>query len=306
MTESLKTLNLDVENKIVPSPEKGSDITLNESTSINGQGVTATVATNSGTDAIISSLKETLKEKSELEASVKSLQEKLAVSNAEADKLREELGKNKSVLVRLATLAHNSKDLPEKVSKLEEELKSKEQTISTLTQEKSRLDEGLNSKTSIEASKDAKITELNESLVSVKKDYESKLASMNESLTKAKAESDDKAKELMGKAEKSQRLAEDYKKLMNETADRYISSKALSLGVSANEIKNKLSNRYTLDDIDKVCESLGAYELNISKLPFSVDRKVSVQVSGQAEPLIQSSSDDDVDESTLKMAGLSK
>lgn len=305
--ESLQSLNLNVgDAKTGPSPERGSD-TLNESGAAKACEPVAEKAADCGSDAIVASLKEALKAKSELEAKVRSLQERLAVSDAEANRLNEELGRNKSALVRLSTLAHNSKGLPERVSKLEEELESRDKTISALRGEKARLNESVASGSSVAASKDARIKELGESLASLKKDYESRLGSLGESLSKANAESERAKGELTGKAEKSQRLAEGYRKLMNEAVDRLISSKALALGISEKEIRGKLGDRYTFDDIDKVCESLGAYELNISKLPFSVDRQVKFKVSGQSEAVGPAASfDDDVDETTLKMAGLGK
>ena len=53
------------------------------------------------------------------------------------------------------------------------------------------------------------------------------------------------------------------------SVDRYIKSQAVRLGVSVNEIKNRLNESYTFDDIDEVCESLQSYKLNMSKLPFA-------------------------------------
>jgi len=51
--------------------------------------------------------------------------------------------------------------------------------------------------------------------------------------------------------------------------DKYIESKAVSLGISANEIKNRLSETYTFTDIDNICEDLRKYKINLNNLPFS-------------------------------------
>ena len=80
------------------------------------------------------------------------------------------------------------------------------------------------------------------------------------------------------------------------------------LGVSTNEIKNRLNESYTIDDIDKICEELQSYALNISKLPFSVDRKVRVKVTESKKEFLRPGSDmdDEIDDSLLTLANLKK
>ena len=78
------------------------------------------------------------------------------------------------------------------------------------------------------------------------------------------------------------------------------------LGVSSNEIKNKLGESYTIDDIDKICEDLKSYALNISKLPFNIDRKVKMKVTESKNDLLVPSTgmDDEIDDSLLTLANL--
>ena len=75
-----------------------------------------------------------------------------------------------------------------------------------------------------------------------------------------------------------------------------------------NEIKNKLPESYSVEDVDSVCESLQNYALNISKLPFNVEKtKVRVKVQeSRRDPLklVQSSDGDDIDDSLMSLAGL--
>ena len=107
-------------------------------------------------------------------------------------------------------------------------------------------------------------------------------------------------------------VAEQYKKFAHEIANRYIDSKALALGVSSNEIKNRLNESYTLDDVDKVCEELQELSLNASKLPFFVDRPDSMRArlreDRSRDPLryMDSQYDDSVDDYLLDLAGLKK
>ena len=308
MEEALETLNINVKDETVSNPVMEENI---EESDTQEQPEKAVEATNDGSEAIIRSLQETIRSKSELEERVKILQEQLAVSDAKVGKLEESLEKNKSTIIRLTSLAKNSKDLTKKVSDLEEELKVKNQTIEKLNKESSRV--RLENKESARNSridesikiKDSKIKELNESVDSLKKENV-EIKHLNESLKQELTNSNKQVEELKGKVTKLNSIKEGYKKLSNDTVDKYIELKAKNLGVSANEIKNKLDSSYTLEDIDKICESIQAYELNISKLPFNVDRKVKVRVSesGTLKPSQPIIDDDYVDEDTMLTAGL--
>ena len=90
--------------------------------------------------------------------------------------------------------------------------------------------------------------------------------------------------------------------------DKYIDSQALKLGISSNEIKNKLPSSYSFNDIDSICENLQEYKLNMSKLPF---RKLTENIqnvkitSPKQDPIIPASGfEDDIDDGLLALAGL--
>ena len=76
------------------------------------------------------------------------------------------------------------------------------------------------------------------------------------------------------------------------------------LGVEPEEIKSRLSEGYTFDDIDNACEDLSAYQLNLNKLPFQLDgKRVKMKVTESKDPLITNPNvDDDVDESLITLA----
>jgi hypothetical protein len=63
-----------------------------------------------------------------------------------------------------------------------------------------------------------------------------------------------------------------------------------------------------MQDVDQVCEDLKQYQLNVSKLPFSVDRKVGVRVNEAKTALrvnnqsLNHSADDDVDATLIRLA----
>ena len=76
------------------------------------------------------------------------------------------------------------------------------------------------------------------------------------------------------------------------------------VGVTKEEIKNRLSENYTFDDIDKVCNDLQEYQLNVSTLPFSISNKrgtrVAVKESKESIGLIKNA-DDEVDEQLINL-----
>jgi hypothetical protein len=319
MEETLESLNIDVEQTKIDSTSEKSvniDAKLVEGDKNPQQTVEKTEeATVSGSNELIKSLQEALKAKVSLEAQVKSLQEQLAVNDIKVGKVNEELGKYKDAISRLSSVASDKKKLQEKVSTLEEELKRKEETIVAQKTRVSRLIESTkvntnSSKTLNEAvaSKDGEIVKLSESLTKQKTEYESKIAKLNESISSLKTASDSKEKENGKKIERLEKLKENYKKLANDTVSHYIKSKSEMLGIEESEIKNRLPESYTIEDIDSICESLQSYELNISKLPFSIDRKVKVKVresTNESLP-VNKNVDDDVDSSLLNLAGINK
>lgn len=271
-------------------------------------------AIDDGANEIIKSLQEAIKDKTKLEEEKKSLQEKLAVSNTKVDELNEELERYKSTTLRLSTIAHESKELSNKVSILEGKLENKNNLIVDLKKRNSKLMESKKmnferSKTSLKESIDkneSKIKSLNESI----SNYENKVKELNEELDKEKQNSTNKLSAMNEQLTKSNRLMESYKSLANDIVDRYIETKATMLGITKNEIKNKLDESYTLDDIDKICKEIQTQALNISKLPYDL-RKGKVKVNESKNDKLQDFvsmkkdiGEDDADESLVNLANL--
>ena len=118
-----------------------------------------------------------------------------------------------------------------------------------------------------------------------------------------------KNKEYSQRLSKANTLVEKYKSIANKAVDRYIESKALMLGVSKQEIKNKLSESYTFDEIDSICESLKEYKLSMNNLPFRT-LKLNENIQVKATPskneniLPADNFGDEVDEQLMNLAGL--
>lgn len=295
-------------------PEKGGDKSAESKESEKGDEKPEE-AIDDGSDEIIKSLQETLKEKSELEASVQSLQEQLAVANDKVNKVNEELGRCKASLAELNE-KEDKEDAAGRISALEEALKAKDKTIEglksrigSLVEAKKSDVEGAKSLNESISKKDLEIKTLNENFDEIKSDYEDRIKQLNEELVAVKSDSESKDKEHCDALEKERKIRENYKRIANTVVNRYIESKATALGVRVDEIKNKLPESYTIDDIDSICEELQSYALNISKLPFNVDRQVKVKVRESANEALNPGkriADDDIDDALYRLAGLDK
>lgn len=235
---------------------------------------------------LVSELKESLKSKVLLETKVQKLQEELAVSDTKVKQLNEDLNKYKELVVKLTKYASENKNLNGKVTSLEEQLESQDKTIKLQEKRISSLVEKVRVKDTNNSSLKESYTSTSNELNTLKENFKAKESKYNtqikqlqEQLKESNSTSELREKELNSKLEKASKLVEKYKGFVNTTVDRYIESKAKMLGVIPNEIKNRLNESYTLDDVDKVCEDLQDFNLRISKLPFNVDRGVKMSIT---------------------------
>ena len=254
-------------------------------------------ALNEGLDAVVNSLKETLKAKVVLENTVKELQEKLAVSDTKVNEINEECEKYKNAVARLSTLVKNKNADAEKITQLEEALTKKDGVIDV---QKARIAKLVNERK--ESSKNSSL--LTED-VNAKKN---EINSLNEQLQKAAKENAEKIRTLQENLDKNMALKESYKKLANKVVNKYIEIKADILGLEPRDIKCKLGESYTVEDVDKVYDELKRYQLNVSKLPFEVNKSVGIRVNENINKKVQTNkntnNDDEVDDTLIKLANL--
>ena len=271
-------------------------------------------AKNNGSVELIERLSDTLAEKADLEAEVKSLKEQLALSNTKATKLEEDLNRYKSVTVRLTSNASKVKTLETTVSTLEESLKVKDQTIEAQSKEIAGLTERLNTEvetnskslTESISTKDAQIAKLTEALASQKTESDKKIVEITEALAKEKTDSTKTISELNESLTKVRKLAESRKQFAIDAVNHYITMKAKYLGCTTNEITSRLPEKYTLSDVDKVCDSLTEHLSRMNKLPFQVGRKATITVTESTKDPLRTNPqyDDSVDDMLLGLAGL--
>ena len=239
---------------------------------------------------LLEQLQKTLKENRLLKKELKDLQAEKAVGNSKVTKLSEELNQFKSIAALAGKKALNLKSYENENLKLKEQCNSLKESL-----DKSQKD--LTSKQKDVEDSKSQVTKLTEENKDLKEQLDAKIKSSTK---------------LEQSYQKSTKLVEKYKNFAHEIANRYIDSKALALGVSPNEIKNRLSESYTLDEVDAVCEDLQDYSINISKLPFQVNKPGSMRArlreDRSKDPLkdMDSQYDDTVDDYLLDLAGLRK
>lgn len=245
-------------------------------------------AVDDGDDEVIESLKEALRQKAALEKEVKELRNQKTVSDAEVKGLQESLAKYKTAFARTSELASKSVALEKEVASLNEQANKDRSTIQSLKET---------------AAKVGKLTE------STQRDS-AKVKTLTENLAKMQAEAKDSEKALNEQiAQYKQKLAErtalakQYKAKAVAVLERYIASKASMLGVRPTDITSRLSEGYSMDDIDKVCDDLLEINVNMTKLPFGVDRSRMRVVESKAAPK-DTEDGYELDDSLFELAGL--
>ena len=157
----------------------------------------------------------------------------------------------------------------------------------------------------------AKVSEmkqLTEALQSKQAENELTIKTLTEQVNETKVENENKVNALTESVSKITSLKESYRKLANKAVNKYIEVKSEILGLTPADIKRKLGESYTIEDVDQVCEDLKQYQLNVSRLPFSVDRKVGVRVNEAKTAIMvnnqspKHAADDDVDDTLIKLA----
>lgn len=209
----------------------------------------------------IDSLHEMLNHNKTLEKQIIELNEKLSVSHAMEKSLKVELRESKEKILKLSKISKENKVLTEQLTAVKDSTaklnESKQNYISKIKSLQEQL-------SAINKEKLSQTTELD----SLREDYEL----LNRDLIQTK-------EQFSKKFEKQNNLLEKYQKITKNAVDRYISMQATNLGVKPVEIKNKLSESFTFNEIDTVCEDLRKYKLNVSRLPFNTSTKLNENIS---------------------------
>lgn len=308
MTETLNNLGIHY------SPEKVENVNIEANND-------TTTAVNEGVD-VLKDLQQALKEKSALEVRVARLQEKLSVcyaketSNQELSEQNVRLStslseKTKSIDAlkkRNSLLTEKLKALTESASKKDAELesarKSLEEAKKSNSKDRKKLSESIDKKDALIEASNSKIKKLEEDMRALQVKNEQKTSSLVEQMEDAKKDFAIQTTEYSKKIAKAKELTEKYKNVAKTAVNKYIGIKAIHIGVEPEEIKNKLPEEYSFNDIDRVCESLQEYQVNMSKLPFNAFRSKNIRVSvtESKEPIRPAIGvDDDVDDDLINL-----
>ena len=233
-------------------------------------------------DEVTAELQEALLKIKELEKDNLLLQEKLSVSNAKEVQIGEEIIKYKNAMISLSESAKRANDLNDKVEQLTESLNKKDKL---LVSNRSKLDEMLE----IRAQSNIKLEEANSRIISL----EDELTSLNEKLENVN-------KNLNSYKETTTKLS----KALKESKDLYLQTKAESYGLTVEDVKSKLTESYSIKDVNSVCEQLSDQARNLRALPFSYNGKVTIteaKTSGDyiANDLVNT--DDEISDTLLNL-----
>lgn len=260
---------------------------------------------NSGTAvdngvSVLKSLQESLKKNKELQDQIKSLQEKLSVCYAKETSLNESLQELKAQKPSVKVDSLN-----EQLSQKQSIMESQEKKLNFLSERlKNQLNAQNELKESLQNSKD-KIKSLNEDLAKLRSESDKTINSLKEDLEGVKQDSVIKTQEYNAKISQSKSLVEHYKKVAQTAVNKYMEARAKTLGVSTLDIKSKLNENYSFNDIDRVCDSLKDFQLKVNSLPFNVEKnqKVRMSITESKEPIQPKNRyNDDVDDQLLSLA----
>lgn len=212
----------------------------------------------------VDALKEMLEHNKGLEKQIVDLQEKLSVSYAMEKKLNEEIDSYKDKISKLSKNSKNTKKLNKQLLEVKDSASKVENKLNESNNNIKKLTEKLNKVTS---ERDNTASELK----TLKEDYEV----LNRDLNQTKDQ-------FSKKFDRQNKLLEKYQKITKNAVDKYIDMQATHLGVKPIEIKNRLSEKFSFNDIDSICEDLRDYKLNVSMLPFNTSSSLNEGINAKA------------------------
>lgn len=259
--------------------------------------------------ALAEELQSTLKRNQELEQQIVNLQEKLSVSYAKEMALEESVDNYKIKVVQLSNKSKETKALTEKMAKLKEELIESKQELmnkkSALTENTKSVEaEKIQLKESI-SKKNTTIQQLTEKLQTVQsesKAKDNKVDVLTEKVNKLEENIETLHEDHSKKLEESQQTLDKYKKIAKTSVNKYIDGRATMIGVSPQEITNRLPESYSFTDINKVCESLREYQVNINSLPFNLNEHVNLSVKNPDSRTLVKNQQDELTDYDRKLA----
>ena len=318
MTETLNNLEIDYTPETESIDEETTSKIIPEEDINIAKSENTLAAEDSGAD-IVNELQEALKTNQELEKQVKKLQEQLSVCYTKETRYETILARTKNELTQaqsegklLAEELANTKAAVKAQTRMVEELTKKVNenttTISTLTEKLKNSSKKHNSLNESLSTKEAEIKTLTTRISNLTESFNRKqteLNNQNEQLKESLANAEKDVKIVRSQADaklaRGQQIVEKYKNIAKTAVDKYIESSATKLGIKVEDVKKQLGESYSFNDIDRVCESLSQYKINMASLPFNVEGKTKAKVKvaiKESAPVVHTTSsiNDEVDD----------
>ena len=248
-------------------------------------------AEDNGDEEVFESLKEMIRQKEALETEVSDLRKAKSVGDAKEVELQEKLQRYRTAFKTINVEAAKVPELEAKVKELTEKLTHSQNEVKMLTE---KVNKAQQLKESIDGSKETE-RRLNEEV--------SKLTKQSKTL---EAKLEGQTKIYTEKLQERTNLAKSYKARFIETLNKYVESKASLLGVAPSEITSRLNEKYTLKDVDAVCDQILDSTVNFSRLPFSGRAKTSARITESVSNNRNNSYIDDDLSDLYELAGLKK
>lgn len=254
---------------------------------------------------LINELQESIKTIKALKNQVIELQEKLSVCYSKEANREDEISSLKEKLSKLSKDSESAETLRKRIKTLSEQLSKERSKSSENDSDNALLKESI-----------TKVVDKYNRLVDSYKDLKERKLSLEKSngvlkeqLQSLKEQLEANKEEYSSRLSNANQLVEKYKKASVQAAEKYIDSQAVRIGVTSQEIKNKLPDKYTFNDIDNICESLVDFNLSLSKLPFRTSKPLTENIKMTATPskepiLPDGSFDDDVDDLLKRLSGM--
>lgn len=239
---------------------------------------------------VMENLKEVVRQKNSLEEELNVLRQSKTVSDAKVKELTEQVTKYKESFGRMSELAAKAGELETANKTLSEELHQKNDTIVSL-QKRAKENTIINENIDKDKAQIAKLTET--------------INNIKVNAGKVENELKEECSQYKDKLAKTANIAKNYKAKYEAVLNCYIDSKAAALGVNKSEILSRLSENYSVKDVDNACDQLMDCTMNISRLPITRTPKVQIKESAQSSRRINDPNDGyEIDDDLLILAGL--
>lgn len=303
MADTLKDLNIGFNG-----------LTLNEDLSTvhgvldNSKAVATDTVDNVKVSDVVKSLQESVKQTQTLQKQVKMLQEKLSVCNTKEAKLiasvQRSSDENKELRESLKKMSAQMDELKNKLTSSDQQLTDSKKLVESQNKRIELLMKRCDSHLQARKSMNEALTQTKSSNASLVEglqkdisDRDSKISELTESLANSKQNLLIKEREYSAKVTKANKLAESYMGLAKNALNRYIDNKAKGMGVMPYEIKRRLSENFTIDDVDKICDELMNTKLSLTDLPFDIKPNCKLKITESNEKVFPKSEfNDEIDE----------